>query len=235
MPQMIRRYPLTMPLALIALATGCALPPPVDNQNGNPPANTNFNFNRNTNANTNANANDNQPANVNVNDNANANANDNTPANTNDNTAGELVELDTITFDGDVPAGLDPTSTEVGGGRVDFSNGVNAAVGFPSLTSSGLLSWLPKPGTAVIAFTDLDVRRVELYFADFGSPGATLSARTASGSTIATISTVTTGVFGDPRGRMVIDGGGQSIARLVVEMPTGVTVAVDDLQLTVFE
>jgi hypothetical protein len=108
-------------------------------------------------------------------------------------------------------------------------------VGLSSLVSSGTQSWLPKPGTALIVFSDLDVREVELYFADAGSPGATLTALDESGAVIDTIASFTTGLFGDPSGEMVIDAGDQSIARLVITTPTGVTPSVDDLRLTIFE
>ena len=78
--------------------------------------------------------------------------------------------------------------------------------------------------------TGLDVRRVDFYFADVGSPGAVLVVEGQDGETIETVPSQTTMFSGDTRAQFFIgDANGPRISRLVIETPNGVTASLDEL------
>ena len=144
--------------------------------------------------------------------------------------------LDTINFDNDVTTDEDPTSLAIGGGLVDFSNGVAETRGILALYGSVPNSWMPNAGSSSIVFTDLDVRSISFYFAHSGDTGATLSALGADGAQIGdSVESVAAASFNDPAASFTIDGGGTPIASVSIETPDGAVVALDDLSLTVVE
>lgn len=157
--------------------------------------------------------------------------------NENEGGGGTETVLDTISFDSDVNVGEDPTSFAIGGGSVDFSNGVARTLGILPLYASGVNSWMPNAGgTATIVFTNLDVRSIGFYFAHNGETGATLSALDADGAQIGdSVASVAAAAFNDPDATFTIDGGGATIASVSIETPDGAVVALDDLSLTVVE
>lgn len=146
-----------------------------------------------------------------------------------------LVQLAPITFMGDVAQEEDPVTFDIGGGSIEFSNGAAMTLGVPQLYSSDFLSWVVTLGPGVIEFLDLDVRVVSFYFADAGAPGGTLTAFNSAGEVIVTINSFTATFFGDPEAQFTIDGGGATIASLLIVTDAVATVALDDLTLTVAE
>jgi len=147
-----------------------------------------------------------------------------------------LTNLDPIDFASDVPLGEDPASITRGGGTVTFSGGVAGTLGIPPLYFSDAFAWdLSAGGTSTITFADLEVRRVQLYFAHQGDAGATLTAEDADGTSLGTIESFSSASLGDVDAVFEIDGGDAAIARLVIEVPDGAVAAIDHVILAVPE
>ena len=156
---------------------------------------------------------------------------------TNDNATPDpgFVLLAAITFT-EVAAGEDPVSIEIGGGSVSFEGGSADTVGIQALYFDDAFAWMPQAGgTATISFADLDVRAVRVYFAHTGDTAATLVAEDSDGAVIGTIESFAATTLGDANAVFDVDGDGASIARLVIDVPDGVVVAIDQLVLTVPE
>lgn len=200
------------------------------NDNGATNANANDNGSANDNGTANDNANDNGTGNDNANDNA-ANGNDNAPSgNGNDNDV-DLIQFAPITFDSG-PVSVDPFSVPLGQGNVDFENGMIGTLGQPPLYFDGAFAWIPNQGqVATISFVQLDVRRVQLYFAHDLPLAGLLQAVNADGEVLESLSSVFAIVPADPNAVMVIESD-EPIDRLVVEVPAGATVVVDHLIVT---
>ncbi len=150
----------------------------------------------------------------------------------------ELTTLTTIDFSGDVPAGLDPATYSIGGGTIRLSSG-SARMAQPaesSLTAgfSDNFAWFASSGsTATITFSGMDVRKFQVYFADLGAPGAEMIVESSFGSEIDTIDSHTAALSGDTAAFFTVDGGNATISRIQIIAPTGTTVAIDSLTLTV--
>lgn len=146
----------------------------------------------------------------------------------------QLTDLE-LDFADDVPHGQDPANVTLGSGTVEFSGGVAGTLGIPPLyTESDGFAWLPEGGgTSTITFADLDVRRVQLYFAHTGDAGATMTAEEADGTAVGTIDSFKAASRGDANAVFEIDGQGTSIARLVFEVPEGAVASVDHLVLSI--
>ena len=150
------------------------------------------------------------------------------------------VALDLISFLGDVPGGVDPATLSIGGGSVTFSGGIaRIATGAETRLTAGFVdswAWFVDTGSdSTVTFSGLEVRSVKLYFADLGAPGGTLTALSASGQVLGTVNSYTAAVSNDTAAIFTIESSGVSIDRLVIDVPTGVTVALDEMILTVVE
>jgi hypothetical protein len=204
-----------------------------DNVNDNLDDNVNDNVVDNDNIDDNLNTNDNVVDNDNVDDNDNLDDNDNTDGGGNDQEP-TLERLDPITFFGDVVAGTDPMSVEIDGGSVDFAGGVAMPVISSTLSFDDSYAWMVTPGdTSTITFTGLDVRVVSFYFADLGGGGGTLRVISTAEEIIETVNSVFAIFPGDTAASFEVSGGGASIARLEIDVPSGLTVSLDHLELTI--
>ena len=160
----------------------------------------------------------------------------------NGNMGGGSTTLSTILFEGDdVAEGVDPAPYNIGGGSISFMSGRVGTVGIPPLYGEGVSSWnmLPENSPSTITFSDLAVSGMMFYFAQFGSTGATITARDTDGATIgAPLASVATTTLGDPAGFLNLEApAGVTIATLTIEFNTGAgggeIVAFDTMTLTV--
>jgi len=150
-----------------------------------------------------------------------------------------LITLDPITFLGDVPAGVNPASYAIAGGSIDFAGGVGRlATTAEEQLAYGFIddwAWFPETSgvTATVTFTGLDVRELRLYFSDLGAPGAVMTVRDTLGGIVDTVESFTAATTTDTGAQYNIDSSDLSIWRLVIEVPSGVTVSLDEIILTV--
>ena len=194
-------------------------------------------------------ANDNEPDgmvndNTDQDDNVNANDGDGGGANDNDGGGSTTTTLDTLTFgDGNVPTGAGPITFDIGGGSVTFENGDSGTRGIPPLYGDDAFAWNidPDDSPSTITFNDLNVVSINLYFAQSGATGGTLTALDADGNAIGDpISSVAAITLGDPNAFLdLVAPDGVAIASLTIAFHDGAgggdVLAVDSISLPVTE
>ncbi len=145
-----------------------------------------------------------------------------------------LRNLSAVDFSDDVPRNTDPASLNLDGGTVTFAGGTAGTTGIMPLYFSDRFAWdLTAGGMSTVTFDRLDVRVVRLYFAHQGAGAATLTAESADGTSLGTLTSFAATSLGDSNAVFVIGAGEASIARLVINVPDGAVVALDHLVISV--
>lgn len=180
-------------------------------------------------------ANDND-GDTNENISANDNAGDDN-GNENDNGSADIViMLAPISFVDDVPLGEDPAIVSIGGGTVTLAGGTAGSTGVPSLSFDDSFAWnLPAGGTTTITFNDLDVAAISFYLAHLGVLDATLTVVDSGGAALGMATSYPALTRGDAHASFTIDGGGELIDRVVIDVSPAALAALDQLTLFVVE